>query len=105
MARRRRRNPGAAEVLPWVLGLVAVGGVGYVLYQQNQANAAAATANAGGGTSGGGATDNPGGGGTDLAAAAAKAAADAAKAAALSDCISGCAGDATCIANCSLASI
>ena len=36
---RRRRNPGA-EVLPWVLGIGALAGLSFVLYQQSQANAA-----------------------------------------------------------------
>jgi uncharacterized membrane protein YebE (DUF533 family) len=48
MAKRRKRNPGLSTALPWIIGAVAVGGVGYVVYQQSQANANA-SANAGGG--------------------------------------------------------
>ena len=45
MARRRRkRNPAGAEVLPWLLGIAAVGGVGYLVYSQVQAQNAAALA-------------------------------------------------------------
>ncbi len=42
---RRRRNP-KGDLLPWILGGVAVASVGFVLYEQQQANAAQQKANA-----------------------------------------------------------
>jgi hypothetical protein len=61
MARRRKLNPGGAEVLPWLLGIAAVGGVGFLIYNQMQtSNAAAiAAANAGGAGGGGGTAPPP----------------------------------------------
>jgi hypothetical protein len=35
--RRRRRNPGAGDVVPWLVGGAVVLGVGYVIMQQLQA--------------------------------------------------------------------
>ncbi len=42
---RRRHNP-AGSALPWVIGLGALAGLGFVLYQQQQANAALLAAKA-----------------------------------------------------------